>query len=132
MKTGTDILIVENQHDIRFALTLSLQSAGYHVVAVESMEAATTMLDNDSSHFDLLIVDFQLETMRCTRFAAQLRQRHADLPILLLVGTRCKKEIAQLHHIEKMHVVQKPLDRQQLLATVRHLLPTPERASTSD
>ncbi len=126
METDSYILVAEHQGSIRVSLTLSLQSAGYQVLAVDSLEASIDTLNQASGRCELLIIDFQLETMRCTQFASLLKHHLDEFPILLLVGTRCKKEIEKLNDLCELSTLQKPLDREQLLVTVERLLSKPE------
>ncbi len=130
MNASPHILIVDNQRSIRFSVRLSLESIGY-AVTVRSMEAAFEALQANSTPYDLLIADFQIETMNCTDFISKLRTYRNDLPILLLVGTRCRKEIEKLSRLPAIHLLQKPLDRSRLFTSVQTVLGGNETDSSS-
>jgi CheY-like chemotaxis protein len=77
----TRVLIVEDDTVFRVPLRAALASQGYAVVAVDSAEAAETVLDHEA--IDVILSDLGLPGMD----GATLAARHAGIPFVLMTGS---------------------------------------------
>ncbi len=78
---ATRVLIVEDDAVFRVPLRATLAAEGYAVVAVDSAEAAETVLDHEA--IDVVLSDFGLPDMDGTALAS----RHPGIPFVLMTGS---------------------------------------------
>jgi CheY-like chemotaxis protein len=78
---ATRVLIVEDDAVFRLPLRATLAAEGYAVVAVESAEAAETVLDHEA--VDVVLSDLGLPGMD----GAALAARHPGIPFVLMTGS---------------------------------------------
>jgi CheY-like chemotaxis protein len=118
-----NILVVEDNPDNRKLVVRLLAQEGFHGEAVESAEEALVRLDERA--FDLVLMDIRLPRMDGKEATRRLRQdpRFRDLPIIAVsahvVGTQSEEILAA----GVSALVTKPLDMDELLRTIRRLLP---------
>ena len=87
------ILIVDDDKNIRRFLSLVLSSAGYKIFDVNSAkEALQTM---EEQRIDLIILDIMLPDMDGYAFAELLRECNNDIPILMLSAKQLPQDIKQ-------------------------------------
>jgi DNA-binding response OmpR family regulator len=86
MGTSTKILVVDDDPDMREALQMILESAGYAVVLAEDGEKCLSKLKQE--HFDLLILDLLMPKMDgfevCKAIKDPRYAKHARMPIIIL------------------------------------------------
>lgn len=75
------VLLVEDDEDIREAMTAMLESFGLEVIGTGAAEEAVKHL---SAPFDLLVTDFQLPGMDGVELLNECRSRHLHVPVILL------------------------------------------------
>ena len=78
---ATRVLIVDDDTVFRIPLRAALVAEGYAVVAVDSAEAAETVLDHEV--IDVVLSDLGLPDMDGTALAA----RHPGIPFVLITGS---------------------------------------------
>lgn len=118
-----DILVVEDNADNRKLVVRMLAEEGFHGEAVESAEEALIRLEQ--RRFDLVLMDVKLPRMdgkECTR---RLRQdpRFKDLPIIAVSAHVVGKQHEEILASGVSALVTKPIDMDELMATIRRLLP---------
>jgi CheY-like chemotaxis protein len=86
LAAGLRVLLVEDDAEVRAVVNRFLQSLGCEVTSRTSAEHALPLLhENDPP--DLLLTDIALGSgMRGTELAQRARERHPDLPVLLMTG----------------------------------------------
>ena len=78
------VLIVEDDVDLRDALAQTLEVAGCEVrTANDGGEALQLM---DKQRFSVVVTDFQMQPMDGHALLQEVRQRHPDMPVLLMTG----------------------------------------------
>lgn len=78
------MLIVEPDHAASTFFDQWLQDMGYHVTAVDDGGQAMQVLRSQS--IDGLILDLQVPVMDGLTMLTQLRQRYADIPVIVLAS----------------------------------------------
>ena len=78
---ATRVLIVEDSAVFRVPLRAALVAEGYAVVAVDSAEAAETVLEHET--VDVVLSDLALPGMD----GAALAARHPEVPFVLITGS---------------------------------------------
>jgi CheY-like chemotaxis protein len=79
-------------------------------------------LDEDSRrNFDLVFLDLHLPDMGGDQVYAAMRERHPDLPIVIITGYPDSEPLNRILELGPVLVLRKPLELDQLLSTVRLL-----------
>jgi len=107
------ILVVDDDPDIRQAVTDLLESRGYTVHSVgtgwEALARVTTLT------FAAVILDVQLPDQDGTEVFTLLKQNDSNVPIIVLTGTDNEDaRVVDLRH-QAFALLQKPYARQELL-----------------
>jgi CheY-like chemotaxis protein len=121
---GERVLIVEDEAPVRAVVERTLGRHGYQVVSVSTAEEALA-LANEHPGFDLLVTDVVLPGISGRELAQRLSVTR-PLRVLLVSGYT---EDAIVHGgmlDPRIHFLQKPFQRAELLAAVRKLLDLPE------
>jgi len=113
------ILVIEDEPNIREIVSLYLQRAGYQVHAVEDGRQAQLWLNEQLP--DLIIMDLMLPELDGYQLTGQIRA-HSDVPIIMLTSRREEVDrIAGLEMGADDYVV-KPFSPQELVSRVRAVL----------
>jgi PAS domain S-box-containing protein len=110
-----DILLVDDDDDVRAVAAAMLRDAGHSVIEAGSGGAALEHLSRDDPHIDLLIADIAMPGMSGTRLAQVARQTRPDLPILFISGFA---DLAARGDGMAETVLQKPFRAEELNAKV--------------
>lgn len=113
------IIYIEDAPDVRDMVEMLLQSWGHDVRAFESAEAGTQALQ--SSQLDLLISDLELPGMSGLELMRQVMAGNAHVHGLLLTGHRA--EMYRPHLPERVHILSKPFDVDELQRLLDSLTP---------
>ena len=121
---GMQILLVEDDPDVRNATRLLLKTEGYAVMTAATSEEALQKA-RECARLDLLVTDFHLGAdVTGTQVIARLRAAHdASLKAILITGdtSSAVKELAQDPHLR---VLSKPVRAEDFLSLVCELLTT--------
>ena len=126
---GVNILVVEDNPDSRKLVVRLLHQEGFHGEAVESAEEALVRLGQRA--FDLVLMDIRLPRMDGKEATRRLRQdpRFRDLPIIAVSAHVVGKQHEEILASGVSALVTKPIDMDELLATIRRLLPASATSS---
>ena len=114
------ILLVEDDLSIRKALQLNLQLEGYELLCAEDGEAGRRL--SETEELDLIVVDLMLPRLSGLDLIRELRQRRADLPILVLSAKDQEADKVMALSLGADDYMTKPFGLAELLARVRALL----------
>ncbi|MFJ2982425.1 MULTISPECIES: response regulator [unclassified Pseudomonas] len=111
------VLLVDDEEIVRHATALQLRDLGYQVTEAASAAAALQLMEQGWLP-DVLVTDHVMAEMTGVRFAQQLRERRADLPVLIITG------YANLtpRELKGFEVLRKPYRRAELAQSVARLL----------
>jgi signal transduction histidine kinase/ActR/RegA family two-component response regulator len=101
-----DVLVVEDDDDVRRVVVESLQRLGYGVLAAASAEEGLQRLADASP--DLLFVDYAMPGMNGAEFIRVVRARGATMPVVVASGYADMQEVERL--IDTRHFLAKPFD----------------------
>lgn len=120
------ILVVDDEPNVLVTYRLILQQQGFEAHAAISSEEARRALD--SLEFDLLLCDLSLEKQESGfDVIGYARGKHATLPAILLTGY-ASAEANEWAEAQKIPILFKPIDVQQLLDTISSLTRNDEHA----
>lgn len=112
-----EVLVVEDEPQMRALLTDNLEFEGYHVTAVETAEDAIVELGRRA--VSLAIVDVMLPGMSGFTLCERLRTQGAHVPIILLTARTHERDRIRGLDIGADDYVSKPFSLRELLARVR-------------
>ena len=123
----TKVLVVEDNANLAFGLTRSLESEGYDVQAAEDgtrgFELART------TNPDLIVLDLMLPGMDGYTILKRLRAEGKDMPVLILTARGEEADKVFGFRLGADDYVTKPFSLSELLARVQAIL---RRAEASD
>jgi DNA-binding response OmpR family regulator len=125
-----EVLVVEDEPQMRALLTDNLEFEGYHVTAVESGEQALEALGQRS--VSLVLVDVMLPGMSGFNLCEQLRDRGTRVPIIILTARTHEQDRIRGLDLGADDYVSKPFRVRELLARVRAQVRRDDWRSTSD
>lgn len=115
-----NILVAEDQTDIRDLIVLNLRNAGYKVSAVNDGEQALAS-QNEQSH-DLLVLDLMMPGMDGLEVCKTLRARGRNMPILMLTAKSTELDRVLGLELGADDYLTKPFSLAELLARIKALL----------
>lgn len=121
-----ELLVVEDEADIREILSFNLENAGYRVLAASSAEEGLELLSFDTS---LILLDVMLPGMSGFQMARKLRQegKYAT-PIIFLTARGTENDVLTGFSAGGDDYISKPFSINEVLARVKAVL----RRSGSD
>ncbi|MEX0737919.1 MAG: sigma-54 dependent transcriptional regulator [Pseudohongiella sp.] len=114
------ILVVEDNWDLRQALSDTLEYAGYQVQTTESGESALQMLTQ--SRVDMVVSDINMDGMDGHELLQQLRARFPVMPVVLITAFGSIGSSVRAMREGAVDYLLKPFKPEQLLATVEKYL----------
>jgi FixJ family two-component response regulator len=118
-----EVLIVEDDDELRRALALTFELDGF---AVRTFASAEALLDQPSiPDRPCLVLDYRLPKMNGLALLNRLREQGHDLPAVLI--TTPTREIERRAALASVPIVDKPLLNNALIGKVRELLGAPRR-----
>ncbi|MFM9940781.1 MAG: chemotaxis protein CheB [Hyphomicrobiaceae bacterium] len=129
---GRQILVVEDDPDVRDLLVQFLEGEGYRAAAAAHGLAALELIQQQALQPDLILADYNLPSnMTGLQLAERLREQcHRQLPVIILTGdisTDTLKEIARQGCVH----LNKPVKLKEMTQTIERLLSPTQAASTS-
>jgi CheY-like chemotaxis protein len=117
------ILVVEDDVDIRSAISSILADAGYDVLCAADGRAALAYLDEGVTP-DLILLDLMLPVMNGWDFRTNQRQHRmaADVPVIIMTASVLCRE-AHVTSLGVEECISKPFSRSKLLSAVHRYLP---------
>ena len=114
------ILIVDDEEDIREALSFLFAMENYDVVAVDSGNAAVEAARGRS--FDLAITDLRMPGMSGPETITALKAVDPSLPVMVATGYASEETTADCQRRGALEAIKKPFDSDLLLRRVREII----------
>jgi signal transduction histidine kinase len=89
MSNSKNILVVDDEEQIRFCISLSLRMKGYNAICVNTAEKALQEIEQSiqvNRPFDLLICDIQMPGMTGEELIDKLQSKLIQVPFLVITG----------------------------------------------
>jgi PAS domain S-box-containing protein len=119
---GEVILIVEDDRDLRSYMAEVLRGLGYSVLIAPHANAALPILQQSSTHIDLLLTDVVMPGMNGRELGRLAQELRPNLRVLYMTGY---SRNAVVHHgrlDEGVELLQKPITQTHLATRVRDIL----------
>ena len=114
-----EILIVEDERDIREILSFNLERAGYRTVEASSAEQGIEKLTQSTS---LILLDVMLPGMSGFEMASKIREDGSHIPIIFLTARSAEEDVLSGFSSGGDDYIAKPFSRAELLARVKAVL----------
>ena len=114
------VLVVEDDPDLRDALSATLANSGIEVCCAEHGEAALTVLAGEP--VALVLSDVQMDCMGGFDLLREVRNRHADLPVLLMTAYGSVPQAVQAMREGASDYLIKPFEAEVLVGKVASYL----------
>ena len=122
------ILLVEDDTDLREAISVTLRLGGVDHVAFECAEDALPAIDPEVEQ--MLVTDFRLPGMNGLQLLAQARDKHPQLPVVVMTAYADTQLAVQALKGGARDFLIKPFMPQQLLEVIARHHPSPPPAKT--
>ena len=122
------ILLVEDDTDLREAISVTLRLGGVDHVAFECAEDALPAIDPEVEQ--MLVTDFRLPGMNGLQLLAQAREKHPQLPVVVMTAYADTQLAVQALKGGARDFLIKPFMPQQLLEVIARHHPSPPAAKT--
>jgi two-component system response regulator RegA len=122
------VLVVDDEPRLRALMLDVIPDMGFDVVAARSAEEALRLVDGEDGPPDIAILDLQLPLMQGMDLFATLRQRHADMQVIVLTGYGDLTAARGAIRLEVADFLTKPChlnDLEQALDRARRRIPQP-------
>lgn len=114
------ILLADDSLTIQKVVELTFMDGEYEVQSVRSADEARSRLE--AGRPDVLIADIHVPGAGGYELCREAKERHAGIPVLLLVGTFETIDEGELAACRAEAHLKKPFDSQELLRTVEELI----------
>ena len=114
------ILLVDDDHDFRWAVANVLKAAGYDIIQAQDGEEALKMLEEDIP--SLVLLDYRMPGPDGLEVAAEVRQRIPAVPIVMITAYAEVKSAVSAMKMGVYDYITKPVDNNDLLFTVKRAM----------
>jgi DNA-binding NtrC family response regulator len=112
-----DILVVDDEADLRQGLCRLLRSTGARVRDAASAEEALEAVD--AAHCDLVVSDIKMRGMSGVELLRELRRRHPAPGVMLMTGFGTIELAVECLQGGALHFLTKPFDNDEIVSVVR-------------
>src|SRR3989338_1823240 len=114
------ILVVDDEHDMIWALTNVLLSENHTVVSVDSGEEALKKIEQ--TPLELVLLDFRLPGMDGIQVLEKIKLKKPELPVIMVTGYGGIEEAVQAIKLGATDYVSKPFDNDHLIEVINKAL----------
>ena len=119
------IMLVEDDHNLRFIIATELRAEGYFVIGAEDGERAAKMIEANGEMFgtfDLVITDLIMPKVNGLQLCERLKKKANHIPILIISSFLTDEIVLALEVLGSPDVLEKPFSVEELLNRVRSIL----------
>lgn len=119
------ILLVDDEPDFRFSMSLILKGHGYAIIEAENGIEALDMLavqEKQESSVDLIITDLRMPGMDGLEFLKNLTEQKNKAKVLVMTGYGERETINKLTQLGFRTIINKPFSADTLMNNVNSLL----------
>jgi DNA-binding NtrC family response regulator len=116
------ILVVDDDHSMRLALSESLESCGYNIAAAENGHEALALFKNGK--FDLVVTDMKMPGMTGIEVLRVVKDLAPEIPVILITAYGTVGTAVEAMKEGAAEFIMKPFSLDDLEAVVKHVLNT--------
>lgn len=115
---NVEILIVDDDEDIRWLFSHILSKAGYSVKSVCDSRQALEQIGEKA--YDIVILDYILPEMKGSQLALEILKKRSDAKIIFITGySDFSDELMKTPRLMTQTVLYKPITGENLLKTIK-------------
>ena len=123
MEGSETILLVDDEELVRTVAERMLERRGYQVLCASDGDEAVEIFDKEGETIDVVLLDLTMPKVSGRAAFRMLRERSADLPVILCSGYVVDTEaFAEETGLRPDGALQKPFDPQELFSEMRRVL----------
>ena len=115
-----NVLVIEDEENIRQIISKVLSREGYHVFEASSAEEGLDIIDKNL--INLIVLDLTLPNMDGYEFTKELRESNVEIPILMATAHQLAIDKHKGFMVGTDDYMTKPLDMDEFILRVRALL----------
>lgn len=120
MPESRDVLIVDDDEDVRQLFCDMITQMGFHASAVGSGVAALQQLK--TATFDLVILDMRIPDMSGLEIFKALRQFNSAVPVVLVSAYGMDKNVQEAFSMGALLCIEKPFNVARAMKTLREII----------
>ncbi|OYT72698.1 MAG: hypothetical protein CFK52_04595, partial [Chloracidobacterium sp. CP2_5A] len=115
------VLLVEDERDVREAVTVALTAAGFSVIEARDGQEALTLFQRQAGRLDLVVSDVRMPNVNGIKLASVIREQCPSLPLLFISGYADKQDTGQ-HFVFEDNLLYKPFTTQEIVEKARAII----------
>ena len=115
-----NILMVEDDSTIAFAVKFAVEQEGFNLDIAENLENARKIVN--SKEYDLMLLDVMLPDGNGYEFLKQLREHDEDTPVIFLTACDTEENIVEVLNMGASDYITKPFRPLELIARINKIL----------
>ncbi|MBF0352894.1 MAG: response regulator [SAR324 cluster bacterium] len=123
-----NILVVDDDENIRMILEKTLTKLGHHVSQAKSAEEALATLEH--SYFNVVITDIQMEEMTGIELLKEIKELNSIMQIFIITAHSNLPNVIQCMKNGAYDYFEKPLDLSEIITSVNEAARRVERWNT--
>ena len=123
MSPSYRVLIVDDEHNIRFTLRAILQELGYEVHVAPNSQSAQQKLQ--AQHFDAMLLDVRLPGMSGLELLAEVRRKHPFTAVIIVTGYGTVAQAVTAIRGGAVNFLQKPVSPYEINEALESALQSP-------
>lgn len=112
VQSKPQILIVDDEADIRQVVTLAFQESGFRVSSAENAETACRLLKKEQ--YDAVVTDVMMPGEDGIKFLSKIHQEYPETPVILMTGHAQLQMAVDAIKNGAFDFIQKPFDLDQM------------------
>lgn len=116
-----NVLIVDDEPDVRALISIALTMAGYDVIEAENGEQALEALDSGQK-IDLILCDVYMPKVNGLEAVTCFRSSYQSIPVIVMTGKPDDQYARRMLEQGISDYLAKPLERETLLAALQKAL----------
>lgn len=118
-----NVLVVEDQHEIKELIAETLRTEGYHVLDCDRGDQAMELCWRTPAQIDLLVADLHVPGLEGDELADRLQALRPEMRVLLISGDSFRLSSLALAGNPATAMLTKPFSMNELRTVVRSLMP---------
>jgi two-component system, NtrC family, nitrogen regulation response regulator NtrX len=114
------VLVVDDEKSIRDSITMILEYEKYDVDFASDGSSALAKMSG--SEFDLVLLDIKMAGMDGLKVLKTIKEKTPEIPVVMISGHGTIETAVEATKLGAFDFLQKPLDRERLLITVRNAM----------
>ncbi|MGQ9897955.1 MAG: ATP-binding protein [Acidobacteriota bacterium] len=115
------LLVVEDEPDVRAAVSAALVAAGFSVTEAEDGQVAWDLICRQTEGFDLVIADVRMPKVNGIKLACSIWERYPTLPVLFISGYTDIRD-TESNVVFKDNLLYKPFTAAELVGKVKAMV----------